>query len=116
MPSHIRKNISPEVVADINAAIMDPEVLAVYRENVIGLSSVMKEGRFKIHDYISAVKFVSYRLLSNDQISSWSKTFPDRYNDMIKRGCSRSEIASVCSRYAASKLVILLMAPCFRKL
>jgi hypothetical protein len=109
MPSHIRKNISSEVVAEINAAISDPEVLAVYRENVVGLSSVMKEGRFKIHDYLSAVKFVSYRLLSNDQISSWSKTFPDRYNDMISRGCTRSEIASVCSRYAASKLVILLM-------
>lgn len=109
MPSHIRKNISIEVIKDINAAIADPEVLAVYRENVLGLSSVMKEGRFKMSDYLSAVKFVSYRLLSNDQIASWSKTFPDRYNDMIKRGNSRSEIASVCSRYASSKLVVLLM-------
>ena len=109
MPSHIRKNVSLEVIKDINAAIADPEVLAVYRENVLGLSSVMKEGRFKMSDYLSAVKFVSYRLLSNDQISAWSKTFPDRYNDMIARGCTRSEIASVCSRYASSKLVILLM-------
>jgi hypothetical protein len=59
--------------------------------------------------YLSAVKFVSHKLLGDTHIMAWSKTFPVRYNDMVKRGNSRSEIAAVCSRYAASKLVVLLL-------
>lgn len=109
MPAHVRKNISPEVIDVINTAIADPEQLAVFRENVIGLTSVMREGKFKINDYLNAVKFVSHRLLGDNQTTSWAKTFPDRYNDLIQRGVDRSEIGALTSRYASSKLVILLM-------
>lgn len=109
MPAHVRKNINPELMQQINTAISDPEVQAVFRENVIGLTTVMKEGKFKISDYLHAVKFVSHKLLGDNQITAWAKTFPDRYKDMVQRGNSRSEIAAVCSRYASSKLVVLLM-------
>lgn len=109
LPAHIRKSVSPEVLAVVNAGMADPEVMAVYRENVIGLATVLKEGRFKMGDYLSAVKFVSHKLLGDNQITAWSKTFPERYNEMKKRGYTVSEIASVCSRYGASKLVILLL-------
>ena len=110
MPAHVRKNINPELVDTINTAIADPEAMAVYRENVIGLTSVMREGRFKMSDYLSAVKFVSHKLLGDTHTAAWAKTFPDRYNDMVQRGNTRSEIGAVTSRYAGSKLVILLMA------
>jgi hypothetical protein len=109
MPPHVRKNINPELVDVINTAIADPEQLAVFRENVIGLTSVMSEGKFKITDYLSAVKFVSHRLLGDNQTTSWAKTFPVRYNDLIQRNVDRSEIGAICSRYASSKLVVLLM-------
>lgn len=109
MPAHIRKNINPELIDVINTAIADPEQLAVFRENVIGLTSVMKEGKFKITDYLSAVKFVSHRLLGDNQVTAWSKTFPDRYSNLIQRNVDRSEIGALCSRYGSSKLVILLM-------
>jgi hypothetical protein len=101
--------VSSEVLDLVNAGMADPEVLAVYRENVIGLATVLKEGRFKIGDYLSAVKYVSHNLLGDNQITAWAKTFPDRYNVMNQRGYTRSEIAAVCSRYASSKLVILLL-------
>lgn len=109
LPTHVRKNINPELIDVINTAIADPEQLAVFRENVIGLTSVMKEGKFKITDYLSAVKFVSHRLLGDNQVTAWSKTFPDRYNSLIQRNVDRSEIGALCSRYGSSKLVILLM-------
>jgi hypothetical protein len=109
MPAHVRKNINPELVDVINTAIADPEQLAVFRENVIGLTSVMKEGKFKLTDYLSAVKFVSHRLLGDNQNTAWSKTFPQRYNDLIARGIDRSDIGAITSRYASSKLIVLLM-------
>lgn len=109
VPAHVKKNINPELVDLINTAITDPEALAVYRENVIGLTSVMREGKFKITDYLNAVRFVSHRLLGDNQVTPWAKTFPARYNDMIQRGLDRSEIGCITSRYASSKLVILLM-------
>jgi hypothetical protein len=109
MPAHVRKNINPELIDIINTAVTDPEQLAVFRENVIGLTSVMKEGKFKLTDYLSAVKFVSHRLLGDNQNQAWAKTFPVRYNDMIARGIDRSDIGAVTSRYGSSKLVVLLM-------
>lgn len=109
LPAHIRKSINPELIDTINTAIADTEQLAVFRENVIGLTHVLKEGKFKITDYLSAVKFVSHRLLGDNQTTAWAKTFPQRYNDLIQRNVDRSEIGSICSRYASSKLVVLLM-------
>jgi hypothetical protein len=109
LPNHIRKNLNPELIDVINTAISDPEQLAVFRENVIGLTSVLSEGKFKIADYLSAVKFVSHRLLGDNQTTAWAKTFPQRYNDMTQRGVDRSDIGALTSRYGSSKLVILLM-------
>lgn len=109
LPGHVRKSINQEVLDIVNAGMADPEVLAVYRENVIGLATVLQEGRFKLSDYISAVKYVSHKLLGDNNIQAWAKTFPDRYNGMVQRGNSASEIASICSRYGSSKLVILLL-------
>lgn len=109
MPAHIRKNVNPELVDVINSAISDPEHLAVFRENVIGLTSVLREGKFKITDYLSAVKFVSHRLLGDNQTTAWAKVFPDRYNSLIQRNVDRSDIGALTSRYASSKLVVLLM-------
>jgi hypothetical protein len=110
LPAHLRKTVCPELLDEINNAIVDPEILEVYRENVVGFANVLKEGKFKMEAYLSAVKFVSHKLLGDSHITAWSKTFPDRYNDMHKRGYNRSEIAAVCSRYNASKLVVLITA------
>jgi hypothetical protein len=110
MPAHIRKAVNTELMDEINQAVMDPEALAVYRENIISFTSVMKEGRFKISSYLSAVKFVSHKLLGDSHIQAWAKTFPQRYNDAVARGTSAGDLASVASRYHSSKLVILLMA------
>jgi len=109
MPAHVRKNISPELLDQINTVISDTEVAAVFKENVVGLSTVMREGKFKLDSYLHAVKFVSHKLLGDTHIGAWAKTFPNRFKAANKRGDSRSEMAAVASRYASSKLVILLM-------
>jgi len=109
MPVHLRKNICPELVDQVNTVITNPEVAAVFKENVIGLSTVMREGKFKMDSYLHAVKFVSHKLLGDTHIAAWAKTFPGRYNSAIKRGDTRSEIGALASRYASSKLVVLLM-------
>ena len=110
LPAHVRKTVCQELLDEINNTIQDPEVLAVYRENVLGFANVMRDGRFKMESYLAAVKYVSFKLLGVNQITAWAKTFPDRYNEMHKRGYSRSDIAAVCSRYNASKLVVLILA------
>jgi hypothetical protein len=109
LPAHIKKVVNQDVLDSINNALMDPEVMAVFRENVVGMANVLKEGKFKLGDYLHAVKFVSHKLLGDNHITAWAKTFPDRYNDLNARGYTRSEIAAVCSRYAASKLVVLIL-------
>jgi len=109
MPAQIRKNICPALLDQVNTVINEPEVAAVFRENVVGLASVMKEGKFKLDSYLHAVKFVSHKLLGDNHIQAWAKTFPARYNKLQKAGSRRSEIAAIASRFASSKLVVLLM-------
>ena len=110
MPDHVRKKVNTELLTEINAEMSDPERLAVFRENVIGFTSVFRDGRFKMGDYLNAVKFVSHKLLGDSHVQAWSKTFPKRYNEAVARGTSSGDISSVASRYHASKLVVLLMA------
>lgn len=110
LPSKVRKNVNQDVIDIINSGIKDPELLAVYRENVIGLASVMSEGKFKLFDYLNAVRYVSHKLLGDTNVQAWAKTYPNRYNEMVKAGKDRGEIASVASRYNSSKLVTSMMA------
>jgi hypothetical protein len=80
MPAHMKGKIDLQVIDDINNAIKDPEALLVYRENIIGMSSLLKDGKFKLESYVNAVKYVSHKLLGDNQVTAFTKTFPERFN------------------------------------
>lgn len=110
LPPAIRRTITPEVMDDINNMLMDPEVKTHFRENLISYTNVMLEGRFKISNYINAVKYVSFKLLGSSNKDAYIKTFPDKYVQFLADGVSAKDIASYTSAYHKSKLVNLIMA------
>ena len=88
-----------------------------YKQNFITLSRVMKSGEFSMKDYISAIKFVSYKLLENSDVDAYMMTFPDRYARLLDQYAHVGDEAEIRSRkispfvsaYKGGDLVVKLM-------
>lgn len=109
LPTKYKKNINPELLKTINTTLSDPELYEAYRDNFLSYLSVLNEGRFKITDYLNAVKYCTQKLMGKANIDAYRVTFPDRYSAMIVKQLSAKDIASIISVYNKSKLVNLIM-------
>lgn len=109
LPDKVKKTINQELMDSINKTLSDPDMFETYRENLLSYASVMADGRFKMESYVSAVKYVSHKLMGASNIAAYIKTFPDKYQDFINRGIETKDIASYVTAYNKSKLVNLIM-------
>lgn len=109
LPDKYKRGLSQEVLDNINQTLSDPDLHEVYRNNFMSYLTVLGDGKYKITDYLSAVKYCTHKLMGNSNIDSYIKTFPDRYGDMLARGLSVKEISSIVSIYNKGKLVNTIM-------
>lgn len=105
VPKTQRGLITPEFVDKLNDWNSDPKLLDSFKENLLSYTGVLKDGKFKLEDYVFAVKYVSYKLLGFSDIDAYAITFPDRYDRLIDEGLSRSAISAYTSAYKKNKLV-----------
>lgn len=110
LPAQVKRTISQALVDEINKAVMEPEMREIYRDNVLGYCSVMQDGRFKIADYLSAVRYVSFKVCGDTNLNAYTKAFPDRYQALVAKGTAPKDIASYVAAYNKNKLVNLVMA------
>ena len=75
MPSKLHNNITDEFVDSLNRAVKDPNFRHVYKENLLSYTNVLQDGRFKIQQYVDAVRFVSHKLLGDLDVVAYTKTF-----------------------------------------
>lgn len=109
LPKQFKANVSDELIQNINAVLGQPEMAENFRENLLSYTSVMSEGKFKIADYVNAVRYVSYKLLGSSNIDAYVKTFPDRYQNFLQNNVDEKDIASYVSAYNKTKLVNLIL-------
>jgi hypothetical protein len=109
LPDKVKKSLNQELVDQINATLSDPDMYEAYRDNLLSYTRVMSDGRFKITEYVSAVKYVSHKLMGASNIEAYIKTFPDKYQRFIAQGVQTKDIASYVTAYNKSKLVNLIM-------
>ena len=79
-----------------------------YRDNLLSYTKVMADGRFKVQEYVNAVKYVSHKLMGCTNIEAYTKTFPDKYQRFVAQGVQAKDIASYVTAYNKSKLVNLI--------
>ena len=72
VPAHLYASVTQELVDQLNNVAADPLIGSQIRENFLGYTKVMVEGRFKLDDYLHAVKYVSYKLLGYNNEEAWS--------------------------------------------
>lgn len=109
LPDKFKGSLNQELLDNINKTLTDPDIQETLRDNFLSYTNVLNDGRFKITDYLNAVKYTTHKLMGNSNIDAYSKTFPDRYSSMISRGLSNKDMSSIITVYNKSKLVNLIM-------
>jgi hypothetical protein len=105
MPPRQRANITQGLVDELNQVMDDPSYREQFRENLLGYTDVLQDPNLTLPGYISAVKYVSYKMLGMTNENAWKKTFPDRFQRLLDEEKSPDYIRSVVSAYARGKTI-----------
>lgn len=69
---------------------------------------MLRSGTYGIKQYVSAVKYLTYKMQDLSNIDAYVKTHPDRYQKMLDNGYTKKAINGVISIYAKSKIIIAI--------
>ena len=104
VPKGQRTLITQEFLNKVEASVNDSAIAEQFKENFITYLNVLSSGKYKMEDYINAVKYVSYKLLNYSNIDAYATTFPERYQRLVDQG--QEQIDAYCSMYNKNKLVM----------
>ena len=106
LPVKVQSAITQSLVDSLNDLASDsPEVVENVRENFITYIDVLSEGKYKVTDYLNAIKYVSFKLMGKTNRDAYRFTFPDRFKRMKADGIESKDIDSMISAYNRNKLV-----------
>ncbi len=108
LPTTLKTAATQQMVDKINGIVTDPEMAQNVRDNFIGYIAVLRDGKFKVDDYLNAVVYVGFKLMGYTNQDAYEKTFPDRMSKHILGGSSKKDISAYVSAYARGKLVNLI--------
>jgi len=103
-----QRNLATQGLVERMNQAASGEMADVLRENILGYVDVLQDGKFKIDDYLNAVKYVSYKLMSKSNRTAYSLVFPDRYTRLMADATLCHEIDSYVTAYNKGKLVNLI--------
>lgn len=109
MPPALKSVITQPLVDRINNAVTDPVIAENIRENFMSYTRVLQEGKFKTEDYLSAVMYVSFKLMGYTNQDAYCHTFPHRHATLVANGATAKDISSYVSAYAKGKLVNMIL-------
>jgi hypothetical protein len=109
LPDKMKKSVNPVVIQSVIDMISDPNLHETFRENLIGYTNVMQDGKHKLEGYVAAVKYCTYKVMGKTNLEAYTMTFPDRYNDFVQRNVSAKDIAAYVAAYNKGKMVNAIM-------
>ena len=104
VPKNQRTLITQEFLDKLEASVNDNLVAEQFKENFVTYLNVLSKGKYKMEDYINAVKYVSFKLLGYSNIDAYTATFPERYERLKTEG--QTQIEAFVSMYNKNKLVM----------
>jgi hypothetical protein len=109
LPSQLKTKVSQQMVDELNNLSVDPQAAETMRDNFISYTSVMTEGRFKLHQYVEAVVYVSYKMMGYTAHEAYSRTYPERYARLVAKGATEKDISAYVAGVNKNKLVNLIL-------
>lgn len=108
LPEKMKKSVNKEIIDQINKTLSDPELYEQYRDNLLSYTRVMQDGKFKITQYLDAVRYVGFKLMGMTNQEAYSRAFPEKMARFMLQNVAAKDIASYVTAYNKSKLVTLL--------
>lgn len=105
LPKGVSMRVDQEMVDTLNGLMEDQALRENFRDNLLSYTNVMADGKYKIGDYINAVRYISHKLLGSTNIEAYAKTFPDRFQRLSDEGADDRTISSYCAAYNKTQLV-----------
>lgn len=90
VPKSLKVAVTPQLVNKLNTMVSDPELSKVVQDNFITYSVVLRDGKFKLEDYINAVTFCTYKTMGLTNREAYIKTFPQRYQNLCAKGTANT--------------------------
>jgi hypothetical protein len=109
LPANFKKSVNQELIDTVNNTISNPEVYETYRDNLVGFSHVLQQGKFRLDNYVDAVRYVSFKMMNMTNKEAYHKTFPDKIKRFLIKQVETKDVASYISAYNKSKLVNLIL-------
>jgi hypothetical protein len=109
LPPNLKNNVTQQLVDNINNCVSDPIMAEAIKDNFLSYTQVLSEGKFKTEDYLSAVMYVSFKLMGMTNQDAYARTFPARYRTLLNNGTSAKDISSYVSMYNKGRLVNLIL-------
>ncbi len=109
LPKNLRVAASQELADKINQASLDPIMAQHIRENFISYTTVLKDGKYKMEDYLNAATYVRFKLMGFNNEEAYQRTFPQRHENLVARGASRKDISAYVAAFHKGKLVNSIM-------
>lgn len=112
LPAPLKTFATQELADKIDAITQDPLSAKIIQDNFITYTHVLQEGKYKMDDYLSAVSYVSFKLMGMSNKEAYCKTFPNRYANLIAQGRTEKEISCYVAAFHKGKLVNQIMEQC----
>lgn len=104
VPRGQRTLITQEFIDKIENCMGDSLIADQFKDNFVSYLNILGDSKYKMEDYISAVKYVSFKLLGYTNIDAYAATFPDRYQRL--KLMDQKQIDAYVSMYNKGKLVV----------
>lgn len=104
VPKAQRSLITQEFIDKIEKSVQDSLIAEEFKDNFITYLNVLSTGKYKMEDYISAIKYISFKLLGYSNVNAYAATFPERYDRLKREG--QEQIEAFASMYNKNKLVM----------
>jgi hypothetical protein len=108
LPAALKGSMDDSVREQFNKCLEDPYTRDIMGQNLIGYTSVLQQGKFKLSSYISAVRYCTYKSMGDTNIMAYKKTFPERFTEFEDKDLPMNQINSYVTAYNKSKLVTLV--------
>jgi hypothetical protein len=106
LPKQVRGNLTQAMVDNVNLLLAgDEQDSAHLRDGLLGWTSIMRDGKFTLKQYVNAVRYVCFKMQDATNEEAYAKTFPERYQSLLDQGLDSRRIGGYVSQFNKGLLV-----------
>lgn len=108
LPANLKGSLDDSIREQLNKCLEDPYTRETMSQNLLGYTTILSQGKFKLESYINAVRYCTYKTMGDNNITAYKKVFPERITEWEAAKLPVNAINAYVSAFNKSKLVTLV--------